>query len=91
MQNPTRCCDTRKAQCSRPTKSTYTLPLINPVLILDSTEKFPRMFSTLVISLPSSHTGGDVKIRHAGTELMLLRTSTEMQSFLWWYALLCAW
>ncbi|KAH8883119.1 hypothetical protein GQ53DRAFT_831070 [Thozetella sp. PMI_491] len=33
------------------------------------TEKIPGMFSTLVISLPSRHTGGDVVVKHCGTKM----------------------
>lgn len=32
------------------------------------TEKSPGMFGTLVVSLPSAHTGGELKIRHHGRE-----------------------
>jgi hypothetical protein len=50
------------------------------------TEKVPGLFGTLVIALPSRHTGGDVKIQHAGMEPMFLRTSKVQNAFLWWYS-----
>ncbi len=33
------------------------------------TEKIPHMFGTLIIALPSAHTGGELLIRHAGEEV----------------------
>lgn len=35
------------------------------------TEKAPRMFGTLVVTLPSAHEGGDLVIRHAGQETIV--------------------
>ncbi|KAI4860943.1 hypothetical protein F4820DRAFT_85370 [Hypoxylon rubiginosum] len=49
------------------------------------TEKIPGMFGTLVISLPSSHEGGDVVVKHCGVE-KTLQTSKEDMSCLFWYS-----
>jgi predicted 2-oxoglutarate/Fe(II)-dependent dioxygenase YbiX len=35
------------------------------------TEKTPGMFATLVVTLPSAHTGGDLVVRHKGREVRL--------------------
>ncbi len=35
------------------------------------TEKAPGMFATLIIALPSVHTGGELRIEHAGQEVLL--------------------
>lgn len=35
------------------------------------TEKSPGMFGTLVISLPSFHSGGELQVRHAGKEVRI--------------------
>ena len=35
------------------------------------TEKAPGMFATLVVVLPSAHSGGDLVVRHAGEEVRL--------------------
>lgn len=41
------------------------LPAFSPALSLTkcSTEKAPGMFATLVIAMPSEHTGGDVVVQ----------------------------
>ncbi|KAA1116045.1 hypothetical protein PGTUg99_033579 [Puccinia graminis f. sp. tritici] len=49
------------------------------------TEKTPGMFGTLIICLPSAHTGGEVVARHNG-ESMILKTSDAIQSFACWYS-----
>ncbi|KAA1079297.1 hypothetical protein PGT21_006957 [Puccinia graminis f. sp. tritici] len=51
----------------------------------DSTEKIPGMFGTLIICLPSAHTGGEVLVRHNHAS-MILRTSDATQSFACWYS-----
>ena len=35
---------------------------------MQSSEKAPGMFGTLVVCLPSPHSGGDVKVKHAGIQ-----------------------
>lgn len=52
---------------------------------LTSTEKIPGMFGTLVICLPSPHTGGDLVLRHAGKEVTY-QTSEAQPSVLCWYS-----
>ncbi|CAH0055571.1 unnamed protein product [Clonostachys solani] len=49
------------------------------------TEKIPGMFGTLVISLPSPHTGGDVVVKHCG-EKKVFRTSQAEHSSICWYS-----
>ncbi|KAH6845820.1 hypothetical protein B0I37DRAFT_356246 [Chaetomium sp. MPI-CAGE-AT-0009] len=49
------------------------------------TEKIPGMFGTLVICLPSPHTGGDIVLRHAGQEVRY-KTSAAQPSALCWYS-----
>jgi predicted 2-oxoglutarate/Fe(II)-dependent dioxygenase YbiX len=41
------------------------------------TEKSPGMFATLVISLPSVATGGEILVRHGGREARLAMTSDD--------------
>ncbi|KAL8938341.1 MAG: hypothetical protein Q9216_003942 [Gyalolechia sp. 2 TL-2023] len=52
------------------------------------TEKVPGMFGTLVICLPSSHTGGAVSLRHGAKSKTFdtSTTSTFDASFVAWYA-----
>ncbi|KAL7917032.1 hypothetical protein ACQKWADRAFT_82283 [Trichoderma austrokoningii] len=52
------------------------------------TEKDPSMFGTLVICLPSEHTGGTVCLQHGGKSLKLstAETSAYGYSYLAWYA-----
>ncbi|EFP85915.1 uncharacterized protein PGTG_11671 [Puccinia graminis f. sp. tritici CRL 75-36-700-3] len=49
------------------------------------TERTPGMFGTLVICLPSAHTGGEVVVKHNG-QSKTLRTSDATQSFACWYS-----
>ncbi|OAV95265.1 hypothetical protein PTTG_26693 [Puccinia triticina 1-1 BBBD Race 1] len=49
------------------------------------TEKIPGMFGTLVICLPSAHTGGEVVVRHHG-QSKTLKTSDANQSFACWFS-----
>ncbi|KAM6522556.1 hypothetical protein FALCPG4_012201 [Fusarium falciforme] len=49
------------------------------------TEKVPGMFGTLVISLPSTHQGGDVVLRHCGKQ-HVFRSSAHVQSCAFWYS-----
>ncbi|PLW11334.1 hypothetical protein PCANC_19353 [Puccinia coronata f. sp. avenae] len=49
------------------------------------TEKTPGMFGTLVICLPSAHTGGEVIVTHNGVT-KTLKTSDAPQSFACWYS-----
>ncbi|KAH9443303.1 hypothetical protein Pst134EB_027648 [Puccinia striiformis f. sp. tritici] len=49
------------------------------------TERTPGMFGTLIICLPSPHTGGEVVVKHNG-ECKTLRTSDAKQSFACWYS-----
>ncbi|KAL6360247.1 hypothetical protein LRP88_05951 [Fusarium phalaenopsidis] len=49
------------------------------------TEKIPGMFGTLVISLPSTHQGGDVVLRHCGKQ-HVFRSSAHVQSCAFWYS-----
>ncbi|PLW57373.1 hypothetical protein PCANC_01788 [Puccinia coronata f. sp. avenae] len=49
------------------------------------TEKTPGMFGTLVICLPSAHTGGEVIVKHHG-QTKTLRTSDAAQSYACWYS-----
>lgn len=47
------------------------------------TEKAPGMFGTLVICLPSAHTGGSVKVKHAGQK-KTFRSEKLRQSYVCW-------
>ncbi|KAI7939181.1 hypothetical protein MJO28_014760 [Puccinia striiformis f. sp. tritici] len=49
------------------------------------TEKTLGMFGTLIICLPSAHTGGEVVVKHNG-QCKTLRTSDASQSFACWYS-----
>ncbi|PTD09935.1 hypothetical protein FCULG_00007930 [Fusarium culmorum] len=49
------------------------------------TEKIPGMFGTLVISLPSKHSGGDVVLKHCG-EKMVYKSSAYSISCAAWYS-----
>ena len=58
------------------------------VLSINSTEKAPGMFATLVIALPSEHTGGDVVVQ-LRDEKQILKTQDVCDfgySYLAWYA-----
>ncbi|KAF2502794.1 hypothetical protein BU16DRAFT_612396 [Lophium mytilinum] len=48
-------------------------------------EKAPGMFGTMVICLPSPHTGGDVRLKHLG-ERKAYATSKVDNCYLWWYS-----
>ncbi|KAI7941073.1 hypothetical protein MJO28_013358 [Puccinia striiformis f. sp. tritici] len=43
------------------------------------------MFGTLIVCLPSAHTGGEVLVKHSG-ECITLRSSDAKQSFACWYS-----
>ncbi|KAG9251867.1 uncharacterized protein F5Z01DRAFT_691404 [Emericellopsis atlantica] len=49
------------------------------------TEKIPGMFGTLIVSLPSPHTGGEVIVKHGGKEYSY-KTSEMAQSLITWYS-----
>ncbi|KAI9103108.1 hypothetical protein DFS34DRAFT_700850 [Phlyctochytrium arcticum] len=49
------------------------------------TEKIPGMFGTLVIALPSEHTGGDLIVKHRG-EAKVFQSSTIQPCMLCWYS-----
>ncbi|KAJ3530432.1 hypothetical protein NM208_g9334 [Fusarium decemcellulare] len=49
------------------------------------TEKVPGMFGTLVVSLPSTHQGGTLVLKHCG-ETKVFDTSKHAQSFACWYS-----
>ncbi|OTA69482.1 hypothetical protein K449DRAFT_384422 [Hypoxylon sp. EC38] len=49
------------------------------------TEKVPRMFGTLVISLPSSHEGGDVIVTHKGYSRRY-ETSQHVMACAFWFS-----
>lgn len=58
------------------------------ILSVNSTEKTPGMFATLVIALPSEHTGGDVVVQ-LRDEKQILKTQGVCDfgySYLAWYA-----
>ncbi len=42
------------------------------------TEKTPGMFSTMIVVLPCEHTGGELLVRHAGREVSLDLSGTEV-------------
>ncbi|KAI7961967.1 hypothetical protein MJO28_000061 [Puccinia striiformis f. sp. tritici] len=48
-------------------------------------ERTPGMFGTLIISLPSAYTGGEIVVNHNG-ECKTFRTSDATQSFACWYS-----
>jgi hypothetical protein len=52
---------------------------------LNSTEKAPGMFATLVIGLPSPFEGGEVAVKHQG-EKMILTTLQHGFSYVSWYS-----
>ncbi|KAH6963707.1 hypothetical protein DER45DRAFT_610045 [Fusarium avenaceum] len=49
------------------------------------TEKIPGMFGTLVVSLPSTHTGGEVILKHCG-ETVIYKSSKSRASCAGWYS-----
>ncbi|KAI1640477.1 hypothetical protein F4809DRAFT_441552 [Biscogniauxia mediterranea] len=48
-------------------------------------EKIPRMFGTLVVSLPSLHTGGEVIVKH-NHKMETFQTCHHEMSYLSWYS-----
>ncbi|KAF5659957.1 hypothetical protein FHETE_9239 [Fusarium heterosporum] len=48
------------------------------------TEKIPGMFGTLVISLPSKHTGGEVVLKHSGEKVMYESSKFEVSCAGWY-------
>ncbi|KAA1065813.1 hypothetical protein PGT21_010861 [Puccinia graminis f. sp. tritici] len=48
-------------------------------------ERTPGMFGTLIICLPSAHTGGEVVVKH-NDQCKTFRTSDAKQSFACWYS-----
>ncbi|KAF2277392.1 uncharacterized protein EI97DRAFT_500363 [Westerdykella ornata] len=50
------------------------------------TEKVPGMFATLVVQLPSPHTGASVRMRRDGFRDGYLDTSLTEYSYVWWYS-----
>ncbi|KAM0343299.1 hypothetical protein ACHAPU_008749 [Fusarium lateritium] len=48
------------------------------------TEKIPGMFGTLVISLPSKHTGGEVVLKHSGETVMYESSKCEVSCAAWY-------
>lgn len=61
------------------------IPVYRANLYLDSTEKAPGMFATLVIGLPSRYEGGEVAVKHQG-DRMILETSKHGFSYVSWYS-----
>lgn len=57
----------------------------NVSYVWTSTQKIPGMFGTLVVALPSAHSGGDIVLSHLGTE-KVFKSSETSQSFACWYA-----
>jgi hypothetical protein len=35
----------------------------------DTNDKIPNMFGTMIVALPSDHTGGQVRLKHADQEM----------------------
>ncbi|EXL79795.1 hypothetical protein FOPG_06532 [Fusarium oxysporum f. sp. conglutinans race 2 54008] len=48
------------------------------------TEKIPGMFGTLVVSLPSPHTGGDVVLKHCGEKAKYSSSKQEASCAAWY-------
>ncbi|KAF5599829.1 2OG-Fe(II) oxygenase superfamily [Fusarium pseudoanthophilum] len=48
------------------------------------TEKIPGMFGTLVISLPSIHTGGEVILKHCGEQIIYSSSQYDMSCASWY-------
>ena len=46
-------------------------------------EKADRMFGTLVVALPSAHSGGDLQVRHAGREVLFEWAETDPVDLRW--------
>jgi hypothetical protein len=47
------------------------------------TEKSPGMFATLIVALPSLHTGGELAVRHCGREVRLDLRCTDFSELAW--------
>jgi predicted 2-oxoglutarate/Fe(II)-dependent dioxygenase YbiX len=47
------------------------------------TEKSAGMFATLIVALPSLHTGGELEVRHRGREVRLDLRSTDFSELAW--------
>lgn len=47
------------------------------------TEKVPRMFATLVVVLPSPHSGGELVVRHSGRETTLDLATADLGQVRW--------
>ncbi|MBA4176673.1 MAG: hypothetical protein C0505_08940 [Leptothrix sp. (in: Bacteria)] len=47
------------------------------------TEKSPGMFATLIVALPSLHTGGELEVRHRGREARLDLRCTDSSELAW--------
>jgi hypothetical protein len=47
------------------------------------TEKSPGMFATLIVALPSLHTGGELEVRHRGREVRLDLRCTDFSELAW--------
>ena len=47
------------------------------------TEKSPGMFATLIVALPSLHTGGELVVRHRGREARLDLRCTDFSELAW--------
>ena len=71
----------KRAPCLNPTesKSNSSTKLDLVLLIACSTEKTSGMFGTLVIYLPSDHTGGAVCLRRGEKEIAF--STAEMSAF----------
>ncbi|KAF4483603.1 2OG-Fe(II) oxygenase superfamily [Fusarium agapanthi] len=48
------------------------------------TEKIPGMFGTLVVNLPSPHTGGDVVLKHCGEKVKYSSSKQEASCAAWY-------
>ena len=59
------------------TKCCYTTPVVSSSRTAN-TEKTEGMFGTLIIVLPSLHSGGEVVVRHAGREVVLDLATTDV-------------
>ncbi|KAF5606868.1 2OG-Fe(II) oxygenase superfamily [Fusarium subglutinans] len=53
-------------------------------MLLYDTEKIPGMFGTLVVNLPSPHTGGDVVLKHCGEKVKYSSSKQEASCAAWY-------
>ena len=75
----------RKERCSNPTKSTHHPVALNSTFSrIDSTEKAPGMFGTLVICLPSEYEGGAVVASHRGVSQVFEAACAFDYSYIAW-------